>query len=73
MLEEEGREASPEAIEHLMADALTIAFRDLARKPARWSLSGWLAWIARRELRREARGEALTQSSAPAAQSPVHT
>jgi len=56
---------SPEAIEHVMADVLVIAARDLAKKPARWSLSGWLAWLARREIEREANRQAVAQSAEP--------
>lgn len=58
-----GRQPSPEAIEHVMADVLAIAERELAKKPARWSLAGWLAWIARREIRREAGQQAVAQSA----------
>ena len=51
---EHGREVGPEGIERAMEDVLATAFGDLARKPARWSLGGWLLWLARRRLRREA-------------------
>lgn len=53
-LREQGREDTPAAIEQVLADVLTTAFREFARKPARWSLGGWLLWLARRRLRREA-------------------
>ncbi|MBI4507175.1 MAG: hypothetical protein HY691_16715 [Chloroflexi bacterium] len=67
VLIEHGREPSPAAIEHVMADALAIGARELPKKPARWSLSGWLAWLARREIRREARQQAVAQSAETAA------
>jgi len=57
-----GTEPTPERVEHVLADVLAIAFRELARKPARWSLGGWLAWIARREMERESAGVAVAQS-----------
>lgn len=63
VLVEHGREPSPEAIQHALADALAIGERELPKKPARWSLSGWLAWLARREIRREARQQAVAQSA----------
>lgn len=58
-----GQEPRPETIDHVMADVLTTAFRDLARKPARWSFGGWLAWLARRQLQRESKGHAVAQSA----------
>lgn len=57
-----GAEPTSERVEHTLADVLTVAFRELSRKPARWSLGGWLAWIARREVRRESSGVAVAQS-----------
>lgn len=63
ILVEQGQEPSPEAIEHVMADVVAIAFRELVHKPARWSLGGWLAWLARREIRREQEGEVVAQSA----------
>jgi ribosome-associated translation inhibitor RaiA len=57
-----GAEPTPEQVEHILADVLAIAFRELPRKPARWSLGGWLAWIARREMERESAGVAVAQS-----------
>ncbi|MER3419308.1 MAG: hypothetical protein C4290_01730 [Chloroflexota bacterium] len=62
LLREHGREATAEAVEHVMADVLTTAFTELARKPARWSMAGWLAWLARRIIRRDVTQEAVAQS-----------
>lgn len=59
---EQGQEVGPEAIEHVLADVLATAHENLARKPARWTLGGWLAWTARRLVKEEARGLALAQS-----------
>ncbi|HZU05678.1 MAG TPA: hypothetical protein VFB73_06870 [Chloroflexota bacterium] len=61
LLAASGREPSPEAVEHVMADVLATAFARLAQKPARWSLGGWLGWLARREIDRETRGLAVSQ------------
>ena len=58
-----GREPTDEAVQHVIGDVLAVAFRELARKPARWSLGGWLALIARREGEREARELAVAQSA----------
>ncbi|MDR7416653.1 MAG: hypothetical protein QN193_08280 [Armatimonadota bacterium] len=57
-----GREGTAEELEHVLADVLTVAFRELPRKPARWTLAGWLTWIARREVEREAHGLSVAQS-----------
>lgn len=62
-LAERGRQPTREALEHVLADVTTIAFREFPRKPARWSLGGWLAWLARRELARESQGLAVAQSA----------
>jgi ribosome-associated translation inhibitor RaiA len=59
---EQGQEVGPETIAHVLGDVLTIAHENLARKPARWTLGGWLAWTARRVVKDEARGRALAQS-----------
>jgi ribosome-associated translation inhibitor RaiA len=58
-----GRQPTPEEVQHILAEVLTLAFRELARKPARWSLGGWLAWLARREIAREAWGLMVAQSA----------
>lgn len=62
-LREQGREDTPEAIEQVIADVLTAAFAELARKPTRWSLGGWLVWLARRQIRHTARGPAVAQAA----------
>lgn len=62
LLAEYGRPTSPETVEHVLADVLTTAFTDLARKPAHWSMAGWLAWLARRTIRRDVKQEAVAQS-----------
>ena len=46
-----GRPVTPEAVQQAAADALAGGFRNLARKPARWTVGGWLAWVAKRTLR----------------------
>jgi ribosome-associated translation inhibitor RaiA len=48
-----GRPVTPEAVQQAVAEALSVGFRNLARKPARWTVGGWLAWVARRTLRME--------------------
>lgn len=48
-----GRAVTPEAVQQAVADALLVGFRNLSRKPARWTLGGWLGWVARRVLRME--------------------
>jgi hypothetical protein len=59
---DQGQEVGPEAIEHVLGDVLATAHANLARKPARWTLGGWLAWTARRVVKEEAQGRALAQS-----------
>ncbi len=66
-LAEVGRDATEEVVQHVMADVLTKAFQLLARKPARWSLLGWLGWLARREIAQEAKELAVAQSAEPPA------
>jgi hypothetical protein len=41
-----------QTVDDMLARVLEIGFQDLARKPARWSLFGWLTRLARREARR---------------------
>jgi len=65
---DQNREVGPDAIEHVLADVLATAHANLARKPARWTLAGWLAWTARRLVKEEAQGRALAQS----VEHPVH-
>ncbi len=48
-----GREVTPEAVQQAVAEALAVGFRNLARKPARWTVGGWLSWVAKRVLRME--------------------
>jgi ribosome-associated translation inhibitor RaiA len=48
-----GRPVTPEAVQQGVAEALAVAFRNLSRKPARWTVGGWLAWVAKRVLRME--------------------
>jgi ribosome-associated translation inhibitor RaiA len=48
-----GRPVTPEAVQQAVAEAMSAAFRNLSRKPARWSVGGWLAWVAKRTLRME--------------------
>jgi len=62
LLAEYGRPTDTETVEHVLADVLTTAFTDLARKPTRWSMAGWLAWLARRIIRRDVKQEAVAQS-----------
>lgn len=62
LLAEHGRPTDTETVEHVLADVLTTAFTDLARKPTRWSMAGWLAWLARRTIRRDVKQEAVAQS-----------
>ncbi|MCS7172545.1 MAG: hypothetical protein N0A24_03925 [Armatimonadetes bacterium] len=57
-----GREVTEEVLEHFLADVLTVAFRELPHKPARWTTVGWLAWIARRVVGEETRGLSVAQS-----------
>jgi hypothetical protein len=38
-----GRPVTPEAVQQGVAEALAVAFRNLSRKPARWTVGGWLA------------------------------
>ncbi len=56
-----GRDASEEAVEHVVADVLAKGMAQLARKPARWSLGGWLGWLAQRVVRHEVSGLAAAQ------------
>lgn len=62
LLAEYGRPTNPETVEHVLADVLTTAFTELARKPTRWSMAGWLTWLARRMIRRDVKEEAVAQS-----------
>lgn len=48
-----GRAVTPEAVQQAVADAMAVGFRNLSRKPARWTVGGWLGWVARRVLRME--------------------
>lgn len=48
-----GRTVTPEAVQEAVADTLSVGFRNLSRKPARWTVGGWLAWVAKRVLRME--------------------
>jgi ribosome-associated translation inhibitor RaiA len=61
-LEESGYDSTQVNVDQIMTDTFAIAFRDLARKPARWSMGGWLAWIARREIDRLLSQQAVAQS-----------
>lgn len=63
LLAEHGREPSIDEEERVLADVLSIGFRELARKPARWTLAGWLIWLARREIERESHQMAVAQSA----------
>lgn len=56
-----GREATEEAVEHVVADVLAKAMAELAHKPARWTLGGWLGWLAQRVVEREASGLTAAQ------------
>ncbi len=60
-LRDAGRQPSEEEIQHVLADVLAGAFAALQRKPARWSMSVWLAAQVRRQVTRE-RQPALAQS-----------
>ena len=62
-LREAGRDPLPEVIEHVLADVLAAAHQRLPEKPARWSIPGWLTWLARRQVRRELQGLAVAQSA----------
>jgi len=48
-----GRPLTAEAVQQAVAEALSVGFRNLAHKPARWTVGGWLAWVAKRTLRME--------------------
>jgi hypothetical protein len=63
LLAENGRAPSIDEEERVLSDVFGIGFRELGRKPARWSIAGWLIWLARREIRREARELAVAQSA----------
>jgi hypothetical protein len=58
-----GREVTAEAIRHVLADVLAEAAHRLPEKPARWTMPGWLTWLARRQIRRETSGLAVAQSA----------
>lgn len=62
-LAEAGREPSRETTQHVLADVMVVALRALPEKPARWSMPGWLTWLARRQIRREVAGLAVAQST----------
>lgn len=55
LLSDSGREPSAAELDSALQRTLSRAFETLGRKPERWSLHGWLAHTARRELRRSAR------------------
>jgi hypothetical protein len=52
ILSEGGRQPTDAALDEALALTMSRAFEELHRKPERWSLHGWLAWTARRELKR---------------------
>ncbi|HSL72395.1 MAG TPA: hypothetical protein VK864_19260, partial [Longimicrobiales bacterium] len=47
----QGHQPTDDELDRTLATTLTRAFRDLKRKPERWSIHGWLSWVARRELK----------------------
>lgn len=54
-LARQGRTPHNAELDEALSHAMSVAARDLDRKPSRWTLHGWLAWVARREIRRAAR------------------
>jgi hypothetical protein len=50
----EGHQPAQEELDRALVQVLAAAQQDLRSKPDRWSLFGWLAWVARRELDRRA-------------------
>jgi len=58
-----GKDNSDEAVRHVLSDVLTMAFGELPKKPARWSMLAWLAWLARRLIAREESALAVVQRS----------
>lgn len=56
-----GKDNSDEAVQHVLSDVLTMAFGELPKKPARWSMLAWLAWLARRFIAREGSDLAVAQ------------
>jgi hypothetical protein len=52
LLTERGGQPSDDELDQALGTTLAVAFEQLERKPERWSIHGWLSWIARRELRR---------------------
>lgn len=63
VLIERGQAAGPDAVEQILADVLSVAARQITRKPPRWSMNGWLTWLARKEIRRRANVLPVTQTA----------
>lgn len=55
LLTEDGRRPTDDELDRALLNTLATAHEDLRSKPEGWSLFGWLAWVARRELGRAAR------------------
>jgi hypothetical protein len=49
-LTQHGRQPSDDDLDQALAQTLMYAFEHLREKPERWSLHGWLAWTARKQL-----------------------
>ena len=60
---ERGEDLRPEMVEQVLADVLTVAARHVTSKPPRWSMNGWLTWLARKEIRRRANALPVTQTA----------
>jgi hypothetical protein len=58
LLSVNGREPDDDALNQALNLTLSRAFENLDRKPENWSVRGWLAWTARKELRRAVRAGA---------------
>jgi hypothetical protein len=50
IMTQDGKDADAEDLDRALMYTLATAHQDLKSKPDGWSLQGWLAWVARREL-----------------------
>lgn len=60
---ERRQDPRPEIVEQILGDVLTVAARQVARKPPRWSMNGWLTWLARKEIRRRVNAMPVTRTA----------
>jgi hypothetical protein len=58
ILTADGRQPTDEDLARALQHTVAVAQQELRTKPESWTLYGWLAWIARRELARGVRGAA---------------